>query len=150
MARLEWVNLVVVGNRNFSGEDKMSDTNTRPPTTFETFAGIGKFIAASRMSPQFYEQHTHPVEMACAFLRILASEHPALERALRASLSLPLAEGAVHLQAAFQEARLGAAQLSWLDAQSTEVLKGLVPVVRDSSLPNWLAECRWAVQGAFE
>jgi hypothetical protein len=137
-------------NFNHPWEGKMSDANKRPPSTFETFAGVGKFIAVSRVSPQFYEQHTHPVEMACAFLRILASEHPALERALRASLSLPLAEGAAHLEVAFQEARLGKAQLSWLDAQSTEVLRGLVPVVRDSSLPNWLAECRWAVLGAFE
>ena len=128
----------------------MADTNIRPPTTFETLAGIGKFIAVSRMSPEFYRQHAHPVETACAFLRIAATEHPALERALRASLSLPLAEGAVHLQTAFQEAHLATAQLNWLDAQSTEVLKSLLPVVRDPSLPSWLAECRWAVLGAFE
>ena len=128
----------------------MSDANTQPPTTFETFAGIGKFIAVSRISPTFYGCHNHPIEMACAFLRIVASEHPALERALRASLSLPLREGATHIQAAFQEARLDTAQLGWLDSQSTEVLKSLVPVVRDAGLPSWLAECRWAVLGAFE
>lgn len=128
----------------------MSDAVSEQLSSFETFAGIGKFIGVSRISPQFYAKHSHAVEMASSFLRIAASEHPALEKALRAALSLSLTEGATHLRLAFQEARLTEKQLQWFDVQSTEVLRVLVPVVRDPELPGWLSECRWAVLGAFE
>lgn len=82
----------------------MNDAANRLPNTFETFAGIGKFIGVSHISPEFYAKHSHPVEMASAFLRLVASEHRALENALRAALPLSLTEGAAHMQQAFQEA----------------------------------------------
>lgn len=93
----------------------MSDAVDRLPNTFETFAGIGKLIGVSRISPQFYAKHSHPIELASAFLRLAASEHPALEKAMRAALPLQLTEGATTIQLAFQEARLTEKQLRWFD-----------------------------------
>lgn len=39
-------------------------------------------------------------------------------------------------------------ELHWFDSQMNTVLRALAPVVRDPALPTWMAECRWAVDGA--
>lgn len=124
--------------------------STPPPSAFETLAGLAKFIAVERISPAFYEEHTHAIEFTCVFLRIAASLSPVLDLAFRKSLPLSVPEGAALVEAAVREARLTDSQLRWFDTQETEVLQLLVPVVRAASLPGWLAEARWAVLGAFE
>lgn len=120
------------------------------PSAFETFAGLAKFIAVSRISPEFYQQHAHAIEFTCAFLRTAASLSPAIEGALRKSLPMPVSEGGAVIETAIREAGLSEHDLQWLDVQETEVLQVLVPVVRAPLLPEWLAESRWAVLGAFE
>ena len=120
------------------------------PSAFETLAGLAKFIAVAHISPEFYQQHTHAIEFTCAFLRTAASLSPAVEAAFRKSLPMPVNEGATVIEAAIREAALSERDVQWLDEQETEVLQMLVPVVRAPSLPQWLAESRWAVLGAFE
>lgn len=119
------------------------------PDAFDSLAAICKFIAVSRIDPEFYERHFHPIEMACAFLRVLASHHPPLEKAFRASLPLQIAEGSVHIREVLPTLALTDQQLHWLDAQMTEILKVLLPVVAADDLPSWLSECKWAIEGAF-
>ncbi len=120
------------------------------PTPFESLAGICKFIAVSKMSPEFYAQHQHPVEFTSAFLRVLASSYPSLEKSFRAALPVPLEEGAISIESALSSLGFSEEKLRWFDNQMTEVLKVLLPVVRDPSLPNWLAQSKWAIEGAFD
>ncbi|MFA5924060.1 MAG: hypothetical protein WC856_22685 [Methylococcaceae bacterium] len=119
------------------------------PTPFESLAGICKFIAVSKISPDFYTKHQHPVEFAGAFLRLLASLYPPLEKAFRTALPLSLSEGAAPIQQALSSLSLTEEKLCWFDSQMTEVLRVLLPVVRDTELPAWLSECKWAIEGAF-
>ncbi len=119
------------------------------PSPFESLAGICKFIAVSKISPAFYSTHSHPIEFACTFLRLLANSRPPIERALRDSLPLDVAAGGKLLSAAFSESIFDKKELDWFDRQMTEVLRTLVAVVRDSELPDWLTECKWAIEGAF-
>jgi hypothetical protein len=119
------------------------------PTPFESLAGICKFIAVPKMNPAFYAKHRHPVEFAGSFLRVLANSHPSLEKAFRVALPLSLAEGAAPIQEALSSLALPDAKLKLFDRQMTEVLRTLLPVVRDAELPGWLSECAWAIEGAF-
>lgn len=120
------------------------------PTVFESLAAVCKFIAVPKLSPAFHVKHQHAVEFTSAFWRIAASSYPQLERAFRTALPLPIAEGAGQIQTAFSELALSPEKIRWFDNQSTEVLRLLVPVVRDPELPGWLSECKWAIEGAFE
>ena len=95
-------------------------------------------------------KHRNPIELASAFLRTLASTYPPLEQAFRTALPLELAEGAVPIRDALSSLSLSEEKSHWFDAQSTAVLRALVPVVRDEELPTWLSECKWAVEGAFD
>ena len=120
------------------------------PTAFETLAAVVKFIAAPKMSTLFYHQHQNAIDLTCTFLKILANRYPLLETAFRKSLPLPVVEGAACIATALTESKISDADLNWLDAQSTAVLRLLVPVVRSENLPKYLIEARWAVLGAFE
>lgn len=120
------------------------------PTAFESLAAICKFIAVSRISPDFHAKHHHNIEVACTFPRILASNYPALEPAFRESLPLPLSEGARPIQQVLMSLAITEEKLEWFDRQMTETLRTLLPVVRDNSLPAWLSECKWAIEGVFD
>jgi len=120
------------------------------PTVFESLAAICKFIAVPKMSPAFHAKQRHPVEFASAFLRVVASNYPLLEQAFRKALPLPLAEGAVPIQQALAELTLPDEKVRWFNTQMTEVLRVLLPAVRDPELPSWLSECKWAIEGAFQ
>jgi hypothetical protein len=120
------------------------------PTAFESLAAVSKFIAVPKMSPEFHARQRHPVEFAGAFLRVVANTYPPLEQAFRKALPLSLTEGAVHIQQALAALALPAEKVRWFDAQMTEVLRVLLPAVRDSELPSWLSECKWAIEGAFQ
>lgn len=125
-------------------------TNETLPTLFESLAGVCKFIAVQKISPDFYAKHQHPVEFASAFLRILASTYPSLEKSFRTALPLTVPEGAESIRQALSSLNLTQEKMSWFDKQMTEVLRVLVPVVRDPDLPGWLSGCKWAIEGAFE
>lgn len=119
------------------------------PDAFDSLAALCKFIAVSRIDPEFHERHYHPIELVCAFLRVLANHHPSLDKAFRASLPLSIAEGSAHIRDVMPTLVFSDEQLQWLDAQMTEALKVLLPVVADADLPPWLSECKWAIEGAF-
>lgn len=120
------------------------------PSPFESLAAICKFIAVSRINPDFYAKHQHNIEFASTFSRVLASNYPALDSAFRASLPLSLSDGARPIQQALLSLSLSDEKLEWLDRQMTEVMRMLIPVVRDSDLPAWLSDCKWAIEGAFD
>lgn len=101
------------------------------------------------MSPAFYTKHQHPVEFASAFLRGLASSYPQLEKSFRTALPLTVHGGAEVIRQALYSLNLTQEKVSWFDKQMTEVLRVLVPVVRDPELPEWLSGCKWAIEGAF-
>jgi hypothetical protein len=124
-------------------------TIARLPTPFESLAGICKFIAVQKMSPNFYTKHWNAVEFASAFLRLFASNYPPVEVSLRKALPLSLMEGAESIKEAVHSLGLPIEKVEWLDRQMTQVLKTLLPVVQDPELPEWLSECRWAIEGAF-
>lgn len=118
----------------------------RLPDTFDSLAAICKFIAVPKIDPEFHERHYHAIEMTSAFLRVLASNYPMLEKAFRASLPLPITDGSKHIRQVMPELCMSEERVQWLDAQMTEILKVLIPVVRDSELPSWLSECKWAIE----
>jgi hypothetical protein len=119
------------------------------PNAFDSLAAICKFIAVSRIDPAFHQRHFHAIEMASAFLRVLAGHYPPLEKAFRASLPVPISDGSSQIHHAISELGLSDEKVRWLDAQMTEILKVLIPVVRDPDLPPWLSECKWTIEGAF-
>lgn len=120
------------------------------PTAFESLAAICKFIAVPKMSPAFHAKQRHRVEFAGAFLRVVANAYPPLEQAFRKALPLSLAEGAVPIQQALAALALPDEKVRWFDAEMTEVMRVLLPAVRDPELPSWLFECKWAIEGAFQ
>ena len=120
-----------------------------PPSAFETIAGICKFIAVQKTFPDFYSKHQNAIDFSTAFLRVLANSHPAIMQAFQASLTLPLADGSKLIHQGIASAQLSEQKLAWLDKQTTEVLRMLVLVVRDPALPSLLADCKWAIEGAF-
>ena len=124
--------------------------STELPDAFDSLAAICKFIAVSRISPEFYALYQHPIEFTCAYIRQFATLYPAVEKSFRASLPLSIYEGAKHIQQAIAITSISENDLSWFNNQMTEVLKILLPVVRDPNLPEWLSECQWAIEGAFE
>lgn len=125
-------------------------TDRALPTVFESLAAVDKFIAVPRLAADFYAKHRHAVDFTSAFLRQVASSYPPFDSAFRAALPLPIREGAVQIEATFRSGALPPEKMEWFDAQMTEVLKVLVPIVRDPELPDWLQECKWAIEGAFE
>ena|SRR3989344_71565 len=120
------------------------------PDFFDSLTAICKFIAVPKAEPEFHDRHHHAVEMASAFLRVLAGNHPPLEKAFRSSLPLSISAGSEPIRKVFPTLGLTEDDVQWLDSQTTEILKVLLPVVRDPKLPSWLAECRWAIEGAFD
>jgi len=125
-------------------------SSTALPTVYETLASLAKFIAVEHLSPDFYLRHDQMIEFACGFLKVFVSSHPSLEPAFRESLPVSVKEGGLLIESAMSKADLTEEQLQWFDMQSTEVLKALIPVVRDPGIPEWLAEARWGILGAFE
>lgn len=123
-------------------------TPSRLPTPFESLAGIAKFMGTQEMSPGFHARHAQAIDAACAFLQELVREHPSLDMAFRAALPLPVVDGGQLVLQALSSIQFAEKKLHWLDSQMNTVLRALAPVVRDPALPTWMAECRWAVDGA--
>lgn len=121
-----------------------------PPSPFESLAGICKFIAVQRISPEFYSKHWQSIEFANAFARTFASRNPVIATAFRTTLPMSIADAALPIQQAISSANLNDEDIQWFDTQMTETLRTLLAVVRDSDLPLWLNESKWAIEGAFE
>jgi hypothetical protein len=119
------------------------------PSSYESMAAIVKFIGVQHLDPSSYLRYSHNIEMANSFSRILASNHQQLDTAFRASLPLPISEGAEHIRKAMESLELSEQKVNWIDAQMTESLKMLLPVVRDKNLHHAFNECKWAIEGAF-
>lgn len=124
--------------------------STSLPSPFESLAGICKFIAVQRISPEFYAQHWQPIEFANAFARTLASRNPAIATAFRVTLPMSLPKAALSIHEALTSAKLNDDDIQWFDTQMTEALRVLLPVVKDPSLPEWLAESKWGIEGSFK
>lgn len=120
-----------------------------PPDFFYSFAAICKFLVVSRIDPDFHKKHYHAIEMNNAVLGTLAGHYPLLKDAMQTSLPLPVTEASEILREAIIATQLPDDKIQWLDNQITEILKTLLPVVSDPALPPWLADCQWAIEGAF-
>jgi hypothetical protein len=120
----------------------------RLPTPFESLAGIAKFMGAQEMSPVFHARHAQAIGAACAFVLELSRNHPALELAFRTALPLPVVAGGGQVLEAMSSIQFTEKELHWFDSEMNTVLRALAPVGRDPALPAWLADCRWAVDGA--
>ncbi len=123
-------------------------TPSRLPTPFESLAGMAKFMGVQEMSPAFHARHAPAIGAACAFLQEVGRAHPSLDMAFRAALPLPVVEGGKPVYEALSSIQFAEKELHWFDSQMDMVLRALAPVVRDPALPAWMAECRWAVDGA--
>lgn len=119
------------------------------PNAFESLAGICKFIAAEHVAPDFCKKYFSAIEMANAFVRVLATTYPELDAAFRKSLPLPPCDGAVIIQEAFQGLSLDDEKFNWIGAQMRSVLMGLLPVVESRELPSVLVWAKDSIQGAF-
>jgi hypothetical protein len=126
------------------------ESTSRPPTVFESFAAVVKYLAAEKMSPEFYEKHAHAIDFTKHFLSTVAVDFPSLETAMRKALPIAVVEGASLIEEAIRSIELPDNDMALMDRRLTEVLRALVPVVDDPLLPGWLQETRWAVRGAFE
>lgn len=122
----------------------------RGPSPFQSLAAIVKFLEAQRRSPSFYDRHWNAIEFTNSFTRLLVSHYPSLQQAVRYAVDASIHEGGDQLHQALMAAKLSDKDLTWFDSQMTEVLRMLVPVVRDATLPGYLADTKWAVEGAFE
>lgn len=122
--------------------------NVDTPTPFETIAAIVKFIAVPQISPEFFAKHRHAIDFAGAIVRVLAGHYPTLEQSLRTALPVSASEGGVAIQQALLALELPAERIQSIDEQITQVIRALLPVVRDAELPAWLAESRRAIEGA--
>ncbi len=125
------------------------ENQTSLPDVFDSLVAICKFIAVPKMEPEFHRKHYHAVEMSNAFIKLLVAHHPRLEAPFRKS-PVSISEGAEALRQVIPTLGLNEEEVAWLDDQLTEILKVLVPVVRDPALPHWLTECKWAIEGAFQ
>lgn len=123
--------------------------STDLPDAFDSMAAICKFIAVSKIDPEFHKRHYHAVEMAGAFIRVLSSNHEPLKKVFQSTLPLPVHEAATALREILPTIALTEKEVQWLDAQMTEILKVLVPVVRDPALPAWLLPCKNSIEQAF-
>lgn len=129
--------------------DKSSQTKEPIPTAFESLAAICKFLAISKISPEFYVKHNHSIEIGCSFIQVLASNYPELNKAFREALPLPISDGAAFIERAITSISFSEEKIQWFDNQMTETLKTLLPVVRDSELPEWISNFKWAIEQAF-
>ena len=122
------------------------------PDAFDCLAAVTKFIAMSRIDPEFFQKHYHAIEMANAFSRVLASNYPEMEKAFREALPMGVRDAGRVLREVIPELNWDQERIEWFDGQLTEILKGLLPVVRDDAINPWFVEfdCRWAIEGAFE
>lgn len=120
------------------------------PSPFESLAGICKFIATQRISPEFYALHWQQIEFANSFVRTFAGRNPEIAKAFRTALPMTIVDGAAPIQQAVSSAGLSDKDIQWFDTQMTEVLRTLLPVVKSNDLPAWLNESKWAIEGAFE
>ncbi|WP_331987555.1 hypothetical protein [Chitinimonas sp.] len=124
-------------------------TQNQLPDFYESFTAICRFLSAETVSGDFYEKHAHALMMAGAFIGTLASQHPVLKTAIIVGLQQPVREAAVRIRQVIPGLGLTNDEVRWLDDQTTAILRVLVPVVRDPDLPEWFAECKWAIEGAF-
>ncbi len=122
------------------------------PDAFECLAAVTKFIAMSKIDPEFYQKHYHAIEMANAFTRVLAVNYPEMEKAFRETLPMGVRDSGRALGEVIPRLNWDQERVEWFDKQLTEILKGLLPVVRDEAINLWFVEfgCRWAIEGAFE
>ena len=114
--------------------------NSKLPSALHSLAAIGKFLAVAKMNPEFYAKHQHAIEFTNALTRQLVGSYPTVEGAFRAALSASLNDGAKGLQQSLFAVQFTETDLRWFDFQMTEVLRMLVPVVRDSELPKQLRQ----------
>lgn len=128
----------------------MTYTESTLPSAFDSLAGLGKYVAAQKVSPDFYAKHWRAIEFAATFVRHLVSTYPALEPAFRESLPVSPRDGAESIHHAMSAIEFTQKDLDWFDTQMTEALRVLLPVVRDPELPEWLSDTKWTVEGAFE
>lgn len=129
--------------------NKSSQPQEPIPTAFESLTAICKFIAISKISPEFYVKHSHPIEIGCSFIRVLASHYPELNKAFREALPLPISEGATLIEQAIISISFSDEKIHWFDNQMTATLQTLLPVVQDPELPEWVSNFKWAIEQAF-
>jgi len=122
------------------------------PDAFDGLAAVSKFIAMSRIDPEFYRKHCHAIEMANGFSRVLASNYPEIDKAFRATLPMGVRDSGRALREVFPTLNWDQQRVEWFDAQLGAVLKALLPVVRDESINAWFVEfgCKWAVEESFD
>ena len=120
------------------------------PSVFESLAGLNKFLGVATINPDFFNKHAHKILFSTTFVRLFVSTYPQVESAFREALPLGIVEGGILIHKSFSLLDFKEKDMNWFDAQMTEALKSLVPVVRDVGLPAWLIESKWAIERAFE
>jgi hypothetical protein len=106
-------------------------------------------MAISKISPEFYIKYSHPIEIGCSFIRVLAGHYPELNKSFREALPLSIPKGAALIEQAIISISLPDEKIQWFDNQMTATLQTLLPVVRDSELPEWISDFKWAIEQAF-
>jgi hypothetical protein len=119
------------------------------PTFFDSLAALSKMSKASECAPEFYERHQQAFDMAGGFIGFLGSHHPGLAL-IFTFVAAPLPATSIALERFFSSTTIPELTLEWVDQQMTIIMQQLVPIFRDRALPDFLHECRWPIEGAFE
>jgi hypothetical protein len=124
--------------------------DTALATPFDSLAAMCKLVAVSRIDPAFDEKHWHAIRFSLANLRSFAADCDPLQVAFSDALKVDIQTGGNLIRVAFDQVRFSTDTIDWMDREITEMIRVLLPVVRDNDLPVALADCRWAIEGALE
>ncbi|RBP46371.1 hypothetical protein DES53_102762 [Roseimicrobium gellanilyticum] len=121
----------------------------KPPTPFETLAALSKFQNVSECNPEFYTKHKKAIDMTVGFIGFVASQHESLAQVFIYSAA-PLPGIAKTVESAMAAAKLEQRTVDFIDSTMTTMMQALLPAVKDPDLPDYLTECVWPIEGAFE
>lgn len=120
-----------------------------PPDVFESLAAVSKFAKIRECSPEFYDAHSDPIDMAEGLIGFLANQNSHLGMILSIT-GASVDDTAMALRQEIPTMGLEPRTIDFLDSTMTVVMKRLLPLLDDPRLPPYLNECRHPIKGAFE
>ena len=119
------------------------------PDVFESLAAISKFAKIRECSPEFYDVHYDPIDMAEGLIGFLGNQNQHLGMILSIT-GVSVADTAAALRQEVPKMGLEQRTIEFLDSTMTVVMRRLLPLLDDPQSPSYLEECRHPIRGAFE
>ena len=119
----------------------------KAPDDFDCLAAISKVGAIKVRSHAFYQKHRLLVEAILEFQALLRGKDSLVGRTLVSTL--PTVEAtAQSLRQRFAENEALEELRPTVDARIREFMPQLLPILEDTSHPEYLNECRWIIEAA--